>query len=110
LARTVAHRAPDYERLSDLQGLLDELPNLDVETARARFDQIVRRARRYRRWVMTVAAALLGVGVALLFGGGWVVIIATCLTTGAVDLVTHLLSRKGVPEFFGQIAGAAIPT
>lgn len=110
LARTVAHRAPDYERLSDLQRLLDDLPELEVDEARARFDKIVRRSRHYRRWVMTIAAALLGVGVALLFGGGWVVIVATCLTTGAVDLVTHVLSRKGVPEFFGQIAGAAIPT
>jgi len=110
LARTVAHRAPDYERLSDLQRLLDELPNLDVEAARARFDRIVRQSRRYRRWVMSLAAALLGVGVAMLFGGGLIAILATCVTTAAVDQATHATSRKGLPEFFGQIVGAAIPT
>ncbi|MFW6599625.1 threonine/serine ThrE exporter family protein [Propionibacteriaceae bacterium Y2011] len=110
LLRTVPHRAPDYARLSELQAMLEDLPKLDVIRARKRFDQIVEKPRRYRPWVLTVAAAVLGVGVALLLGGGWREALLAGLAAAGVDLVHSGLSRRGAPEFFAQIAGAAVPT
>src|SRR5690606_31915150 len=61
--RTASIRTPDYARLSDLQQLLDQLPELELDQARAEFNRIIAEPRRYRRWVMTAAAAVLGVGV-----------------------------------------------
>jgi len=110
LIRTVPHRSPDYARLSELQALLDQLGGLEVTEARHQFDQIVSRPRPYRRWVVTLAAAVLGLGVALLLGGGWREVVITCATTALVDIVHTQLLRRGLPEFFAQIAGAMVPT
>ncbi len=110
ILRTASVRTPDYARLSDLQQLLDRLPALELDEARSEFNRIIAEPRRYRRWVTTAAAAMLGIGVAVLLGGGWVEIALACLTNAAVDLVLHVTARYGLPQFFGQIAGAAVPT
>lgn len=110
LMRRVPHRAPDYARLTELQALLDRLPDLEVNQAREEFDRIVTRPRPYRRWVVVVASAVLGLGVALLLGGGWREVVITCVTTALVDVVHAQLLRRGLPEFFAQIAGAMVPT
>ena len=108
--RTASVRAPDYARLTELQRLLDRLPHLEIGEARSEFNQVLTGSRRYRRWVMTAAAAILGVGVAIVLGGGWAEIALACFTTAAVDLALHATTRRGLPQFFGQITGAAIPT
>lgn len=110
--RVTRYRIPDYQRHTDLQQLVESISAEDLtpQEARRRFELTATRPRLYRRWVITAATAVLGLGVALLLGGGWREILITVITTAAVDRVQAGMARRRLPAFFGQIAGAAVPT
>jgi uncharacterized membrane protein YjjP (DUF1212 family) len=110
--RIVRVRAADYSRLEDLQTLIRDAVagGLAVQDARERLEEIVRAPHPYQRWLVTVALATLGAAVAALLGGGALLMALTAATTAAIDQVQRALERFGLPAFFTQAVGGAIPT
>jgi len=110
--RFVKVRSVDLTRLERLQALVRDIAEEPVEIvmARARFDVLVKAPRPYRRWVVTASLAGLAAAAAALFGGTWLVLVLSFVTTAAGDRVQHWLARRGIAAFFTQAAGGAIPT
>ncbi len=110
--RVVKVRAADYSRLQHLQAIVRDAAAgvLDVQAARARLDEAVRAPHPYQRWLVTVALALMGAAVAALLGGGPLLMTIAALTTAAIDRVQRALERVGLPAFFTQAVGGAMPT
>ena len=114
--RVIPARSPDYTRLEGVQRLVDEIVDatdrgelpMDVDAARVRLTRILGSPHPYRRWVVTVGSALMGVGVVMLFGaepGMWLV---AALSAALVDRVQRLLYKGGVAAFFAQVLSAGV--
>lgn len=110
--RVVRVRSADYSRLEDLQSLVRDAADgaLDVEEARARLDEVVEAPHPYRRWVVTLSLGCMAAAVAALLGGDWRIMAVSAVTTAVIDRVQRRLGQWGLPAFFSQAAGAAIPT
>ena len=110
--RIVRTRTPDYTRLHAVTNLARDVNArlVDVEEAHRRLDRIVRRPHPYRRWLVTVALAVLASGVAFLLGGSWQVALIAAGTTAVIDRLMRLLGRWQLPFFFQQATGAAFAT
>jgi len=110
--RGIKVRSTDLTRLERLQTLVREVaedpPEIDV--ARVRFDALIRAPHPYRRWVVTASLSGLAAAAAALFGGSWLIMALSFVTTGGVDRVQHWLARRGIAAFFMQAAGGAIST
>ncbi|KQQ07601.1 threonine/serine ThrE exporter family protein [Rathayibacter sp. Leaf296] len=129
--RVVQTRSADYERLARVTALVtaitDGSPEVRVadtvdsteardearhqfEAAHERLDAILVQPHRYRRGVVTLTLAVMAAGVAVLLGGGPLVVLVAAATAALIDTVTRLLGGWGLPAFFQQIAGAAVAT
>src|SRR5690606_18272368 len=111
-------RAPDYTRLEAVQRIVDEVAGdaaegrepMDVDEARRRLTAVLTASHPYRRWVVTLGAALLTVGVVMLFGaqpGMWVV---AAVSAVVVDRVQRVMFGIGLAAFFAQVLSAMVPT
>lgn len=111
-SRVVTARSTDYVRLQRLDDLLRliEDGSIDVDPALARLNSIVLARRPYRPWVTTVATAGLAVGLCMLFASSWVIVACTAISSVLIDRTVSYLGRKGLPPFFSNAVGAAIPT
>ncbi|MDO5712499.1 MAG: threonine/serine exporter family protein, partial [Micrococcales bacterium] len=112
IIRTVRVRSADYARLARLQELVTSLeadPG-DIAQARERFDVIAGMPHPYRRSVVTVATALLGLGVCVLLDGSFAEVVISLFNAIIVDRVQLWLARHRLPAFFSQMVGGAIPT
>lgn len=115
--RVISGRSPDYTRLESVQRLIDEIadsatpdgPALDVAEARERLLALLASPHPYRRWVVTLGAAVMSVGVVMLFGAGPVMWAVAAVSAALVDRVQRLLYGAGVAAFFTQAVSAAIP-
>lgn len=114
--RIIPARSPDYTRLEGVQHLVDEIVGasaaggtpMDVDVARVRLMRILSAPHPYRRWVVTLGSALMGIGVVMLFGaspGMWLV---AGLSAALVDRVQRVLYQGGVAAFFAQAVSAAV--
>lgn len=111
LLRVVRGSAPDHERLQHLQALMVEVTRgLDLDAAAARYRDIRRTRFRYRPPIVIASQALLAVGVAVVFGGNWLVIVLAFVAAALAALTQFALARARVPYFFSQIAGAFVLT
>lgn len=112
LLRVVPMRSSDYSRLHELHSLVREAATrrISVSQARTRLDRIARAPHPYRRWVVTLALATLAASVCALLGGGWPMLLLTAATTAVIDRLLRALDRIGLPGFFQQAVGAAVPT
>jgi uncharacterized membrane protein YjjP (DUF1212 family) len=112
MTRVVRTRYQDFTRLSRLHDVVDQVDAdpMPVEDARERFDAVIHAPHPYRRWVTTVATAAMGAGTSLLAGGGWVVVLTSIVSAAVISRVLTAIGRRGVPGFFAQAIGAAIPT
>lgn len=112
--RVVPTTSSDFIRLEQIQALVRSVVDADdpgdVQWARDRLDEIVRRPHPYRRWVVTAAMAGLGGAVTGLLGGGPALILLSALIAAVIDRVQRRLSLWTLPAFFSQAIGAAIPT
>lgn len=110
--RGIKVRSADLTRLERLQTLVRDIAEqpVEIEVARARFDDLIKAPHPYRRWVVTASLAGLAAAAAALFGGSWLVMVLSFATTAVVDRVQHWLARRGIAAFFTQAAGGAIPT
>lgn len=115
--RVVPGRSLDYTRLEGVQRLVDEVVTAaaggrtppDVDTARLRLVRVLGAPHPYRRWVVTLGAALMGVGVVMLFGAGPSMWLVAAVSATLVDRVQRLLYLAGVAAFFAQAVSAAVP-
>lgn len=115
--RVVSGRSPDYTRLEGVISLIDDIigsagqegPDIDVDTARERLLAVLGSSHPYRRWVVTLGAAVMSVGVVMLYGAGPLMWLVAAFSAASVDRVQRLLSRSGVAAFFTQAVSAAIP-
>ena len=118
--RVINDRSPDYTRLEAVQRHIEEIvrsaessgdgPSLDVDTARVHLSALLASPHPYRRWVVTVGAAIMSVGVVMLFGAGPLMWAVAALSAATVDRVQRQLFIWGVAAFFTQVLSAAIPT
>ncbi|KUG59390.1 hypothetical protein AVL62_06885 [Serinicoccus chungangensis] len=118
--RVINDRAPDYTRLEAVQRHIEEIvrsaegssegPSLDVDAARAHLSTLLASPHPYRRWVVTVGAAIMSVGVVMLFGAGPLMWLVAAISAATVDRVQRQLYIWGVAAFFTQVLSAAIPT
>jgi uncharacterized membrane protein YjjP (DUF1212 family) len=112
MTRVVRARNQDFTRLSRLHDVVDQVAAepMSVQDARERFDAVIHAPHPYRRWVTTVATGAMGAGTSLLAGGGWVVVLTSIVSAAVIFRVLTALGRRGIPGFFAQAIGAAIPT
>lgn len=110
--RGIKVRSADLTRLERLQALVRDIGDqpVEVDVARARFDALIKAPRPYRRWVVTVSLAGVAAAAAALFGGSWLILAVSFVTTAAVDRVQRWLARRGIAAFFTQAVGGAVPT
>lgn len=111
LLRVVRGSAPDHQRLQRLQALVSDIrAGLALDAATTRFRAVRRTPFRYHQPVVITAQALLAVGVAVMFGGNWLVIALSFLAAATAATTQFLLGKARVPFFFSQIAGAFVLT
>ncbi|OAH49798.1 threonine/serine ThrE exporter family protein [Microbacterium oleivorans] len=111
LMRVVRSQAPDHARLQRLQALVAAIRNgMPLESARAEFRIVRRTPFAYHPPVIVGAQALLAVGVALMFGANWLVILLSFIAAAGAAITQFLLGRAHVPFFFSQVAGAFVLT
>lgn len=111
LMRVVRGSVPDHERLQRLQSLVQRIRDgLSLDGAAAEYRTIRRTPFRYRPVWVVVAQAMLAVGVAVMFGANWIVILLAFAAAGLAALTQYALARASVPFFFSQIAGAFVLT
>ena len=110
--RGVKARSTDLTRLERLQTLVRDIAEepVEIDVARDRFDALIQAPHPYRRWVVTASLAGLAAAAAALFGGSWLIMLLSFVSTAVADRVQHWLARRGIAAFFTQAAGGAIPT
>lgn len=110
--RIAAVMQQDFTRLEKLQKLVRdaERGRLELGSAHERLDAVIDDAHPYSRAVLLLASAVMGAAIAALLAGEWPLILLSALTTTGVQWLVRQLSRRSVPAFFAQAAGAALPT
>lgn len=110
--RIVRARTQDYTRLQAVTDLAREVCEGDVplDDAHRRLDTALSAPHPYQRWVVTVALAGMASAVGFLLGGGWLVALIAAISTAGVDQLMRQLGQWGLPQFFQQVAGAALAT
>ena len=110
--RIVRTSRTDYTRLQAINDLARAVGAgaLEVEEAHRRLDAVVSAPSTYRRTVHTLGWAGLAGSVGLLLGGGWLEALMAALTTALIEQVLRVLTRRSLPSFFQQAAGAALAT
>ncbi|RLK47480.1 threonine/serine ThrE exporter family protein [Microbacterium telephonicum] len=111
LMRVVRGAVPDHTKLQLLQALVAEIAaGLPLEDALERARRIRRTPFRYGPLVVVSAQALLAVGVAVMFGGNWLVLTMSFVAAALAAVTQFALAKASVPYFFSQIAGAFVLT
>lgn len=110
--RIVAVMQQDFSRLERVQELIRdaEAGDLDIVAAGDRLDEITHDPHPYSRYIVTLASMLMGAAVAVLMYGGPLVVVLAAVTTGFVEQSVRWLGARGIPNFFRQVVGGAIPT
>ena len=110
--RVVRSRSNDYQRLGELQLLVDDIcdKTVGLEEAADRLAAITRSPRLYRQWFVTMNMGLMGAGLSTLFGGTALDGVLSFFSTCIVDAAVQAMARKRITNFFAQAAGGAIAT
>jgi uncharacterized membrane protein YjjP (DUF1212 family) len=108
--RIVRRRLPDFSRLAATHRLVEDaaLGMVDLDTAFERLRTIKRAAPPYPALLMAVSVPLVAASASVLAGGGPAVAAVAFGCALAADRVGALLARRGIAEFYQQVAAAAI--
>ncbi len=111
-SRFVRRTGFDGTRISEVHELVDELVRgrLTVAAAQERIDLIRKAPHPYPRWVATVSFAGLAAAVAVLLGGGLLVIATAFVATAVIDRANRWLNARQVPFFYQYVLGGAVAT
>ncbi|GHJ34670.1 threonine/serine exporter ThrE family protein [Streptomyces sp. TS71-3] len=111
-SRTVRRRCTDYNRLSKVFRLVDDLTDpethVSLEEAYRRLAEIRRNRHPFPAWTLTAANGLLSGSASIMFGGDAVVFVAAAVGAMLGDRLAGLCAGRGLPEFY-QFAMAAMP-
>ncbi|MGX7759954.1 threonine/serine ThrE exporter family protein [Streptomyces angustmyceticus] len=109
-SRTVRRRGVDYNRLSAVFRLVDDIASegITLEEAYRGLAEIRRNRHPYPSWALTVASGLLSGAASMLVGGGMLVFVAAAVGSMLGDRLAWLASARGLPEFY-QFVVAAMP-
>lgn len=113
LVRNVKHRDIDYEDLTLVDHLVHQLLNGEItrEQARTQVARVVSTGHRLPRWAVMLGKGVTGGGIGLLLGGADLVVIGVAFGSAvAIDVIQRFLSRRRLPEFYQQVAGAMLAT
>ena len=112
MRRQVTHRESDYADLTDVDHLVGELLNEEItrEEAAARILQLSSSGHPTPRWAVTASWGVTATGVALLLGGGWVVMLLAAVSGAALEVLQRRLARLRLPFFYSQVAGGFLAT
>ena len=112
MRRQVTHRESDYADLTDVDHLVGALLNEEItrEEAAARILQLSSSGHPTPRWAVTVSWGVTATGVALLLGGGWVVMLLAAVSGAALEVLQRRLARLRLPFFYSQVAGGLLAT
>lgn len=114
--RIVTRLGMDYSRLERLHAMVREIaaeaivhgePG-HVDDYLTELDFIVHQPHIYRRGIVTMAFAGMGVGVAALMGGSLLMMIIAACSTAVIDRMMYHVARLGISAFFGQMLGAMV--
>lgn len=110
--RNVTQRDVDYEDLTRVDQLVTALllGKLDRDEARQEMARITSTGHHIPRWAVTVGWGLLSLGVALLLGGDWYVMIIAFVSGMGVDVLQRGLTRLRLPGIYQQMAGGLLAT
>lgn len=110
--RHVQRRVIDYEDLTHVDHLVRDVLHGEVELkeARTRLARIVSSGRSLPRWAVTLGYGAMCGGVALMLGGGLLVVVVALVAAMCIDRVQVALGRRRVPVFYQQIAGGVVAT
>lgn len=110
--RQVQYRGLDYGYLSQVDELVRRLASGRVDRAEASqlLYEMQSTKRPYPKWLQTASVGLLAGGISMLLGGQVLVIVIAFLTAAVIDLTNRQLSRRRIPAFYQQVAGALIAT
>lgn len=110
--RNVRHRDIDYEDLTEVNFIVNDIitGDIDRDEARHRMAQIVSSGHRLPRWAVTLGWGYSGAGIGLLIGGDAVVVLIAFLSAAGIDLLKRYLSRQRLPTFYQQVAGGLLAT
>lgn len=108
--RSVRRRLPDYSRLADVHALVQDaaLGLVELDDAFERLRVIKRSPPPYPNWLITLALPGVAASASVLAGGGLLVAAAAFVATLVADRAGILLARRGIAEFYQQVAAAAI--
>jgi uncharacterized membrane protein YjjP (DUF1212 family) len=108
--RGVTHRETDYDDLTTVDHVVRDLVGQRItrDEARGRIAQVVSSGHRRPRWAVTAGWGVMGVGTALLLGGGPVVSAIAFVAAALIDRVQRWLSVRRIPGFYQQVAGGGI--
>jgi uncharacterized membrane protein YjjP (DUF1212 family) len=110
--RNVKHRDIDYEDLTNVDIIIQDLirGDIDRDQARDQLAQIVSSGHRLPRWAVTLGWGLTGLGVGLLLGGDWIVVLIAFCAAAGIDVLQRAMSRRRLPTFYQQVAGGLLAT
>lgn len=110
--RQVTQREIDYEDLTRVDHLVRAVVagEVDLEGARAELGQIVSSGHARPRWAATAGAGAMCAGVALMLGGGPIVVLVALLAAVCIDRLQLLMTRRRLPNFYQQVAGGIVAT
>lgn len=110
--RSVSQREIDYEDLTRVDHLVRDVVagRIDLPTARAQVARIVSSGHARHRWAASVGWGVMCAGIGLQLGGTAAVIAVAFVAAIAIDRVQHTMTKRRLPFFYQQIAGAAIAT
>jgi len=111
-SRLVKIRAIDYEHLTRIDHLIRDVVrgDVDIKTARLYLGRITSTGHSRPRWAATIGLAIMAAAVAVQLGGHAPVALLAFVSAGAIDRVQLPLSRRRIPVFYQQIAGAGVAT
>lgn len=105
---TIRGRTFEYGKLTKTYHLVERYcaGALTIEQAVAEVDAIRRSRGPYPWWLTRLATGLAGASAALIFGGGWLVVLAVFVANVILDYLLGVLGRHEWPSFYIQaIAG-----
>ena len=110
--RNVKQRDIDYEDLTNVDIIITELirGDIDRDQARSRLAQIVSSGHRLPRWASTLGWGYMGMGVGLLVGGDWIVVLIAFAAAIGIVLLQRWMSLRRLPSFYQQVAGGLLAT
>ena len=112
LFRQVVQRDIDYEDLSRVDQLVRDIlsDEVDLTDARATIARISSSGHHRRRWLVTAGYGVMCAGVALMLGGNGAVMAVAAVAAICIDRLQLKMSRRRLPNFYQQVAGAAVAT